>query len=56
MSDDYEKYLRENGVEPTGETAQSQAIRTLPWWAWTMIVMLGAKAAKYLIATITAPL
>ena len=41
MSDDYEKWLRENGVEPEGK---------FPAWAWAVIAALGFAAIKFLIA------
>jgi hypothetical protein len=48
--DDYKNWLRENGAEPTAETAQSEAVKTIPWWAKWIMLMVAFKAVKYLIA------
>lgn len=43
--DDYEKYLRDNGVaEPKASP--------IPAWAWPFIAIAGYKAVKYLYAAI----
>ena len=41
MSDDYEKYLRDNGVEPKDE---------FPVWGWPVIAAFAFAAIKFLIA------
>jgi hypothetical protein len=49
MSDNYDKWLRENGVEPS-EDGADPAAKTIPWWILVIIATIGANAIRHLIA------
>jgi len=43
MSDDYEKYLRDNGVDTRKDNAANSAIKSVPWWVWGIVTSAAAK-------------
>ncbi|APG10461.1 hypothetical protein BKD09_19205 [Bradyrhizobium japonicum] len=52
MSDDYEKWLRDHGAEPTDANGDDAAVALIPWWARAFIAGAAIKGVKYPLATV----
>jgi hypothetical protein len=50
LNDEYKQWPRDNGADPDSANGTDPATSIMPWWTWGIIMMIGFKAIKLVVA------